>query len=85
MYNECKTSFVALETTFRACHGSKLKTGHNAIQTVLNMIFVPENIPLEVAVHYIRCRIYFKIKKMNKNDKEECLRSHAKKTLKTVK
>ena len=67
MSNKYNTNFNAVEGVFRRHHGNTLKEEVGSVRIMLEKLDrVKRHVPLEVLQFYIRCRIYFRVKLLNK-------------------
>lgn len=67
MKPDYRSSFLKLEHHFRHCHGTSLQEGSRAVERVLQTASLPTFVPHEVAQYYVRCRVYFRIRQLNRN------------------
>lgn len=65
MKDEHAAKFNILEGSFRKHHGNILREEANAIEMLINECR-SVNLPCDVISYYFRCRIYFRIKILNK-------------------
>lgn len=66
MHKDYFESFVQLEYVFRNIHLQTLYAGREAVVTLTEMAGYVKNIPEDVKEFFFRCRVYFRIKALNK-------------------
>lgn len=54
---------------FTCYHGESLKPGKNAVMELSDLIYRKVELPLEVITFYVRCRIFFRIRILNRKRK----------------
>lgn len=86
MTQEFVVKFKIVEKIFNEVYGDRLREGSNSLGCITNkaVTIVPE-VPKEVIEFYLRCRLHFRIKKLNKEVALCNVRKKFKKMAKTVK
>lgn len=68
MHQDFHKEFIKLDYIFRTIHGDALNESPNAVCIISELSSkLSINLPSNVVIFFVRCRIYFKIRKLNKN------------------